>query len=365
MKNKKKKNNKTNYNKKQNKFKETRYYKLHKYFIDHPKALIIKDVIFIITMLATVLTIKDSIISSYNRLYGTDSAALKYYKIGQKYYEDKEYHNSLEEFKKVISINQNLLDSKYYYTMSLLYDDFENNSKLARKTLYENSEHMNDNEKVVYALLNHNLQKNVDGFDVLKEIKEPILLKNEMFVKYIEVYTNLAFSISFEYGQNTVFNNKMLIDRKIRSLGELDYSNPIRKFDDVTLSISIDGKTMEEKAKLEQAAILMYTLYFDKCSERKEYGKLLPILELASDYFNIFSTEEAIAKEYLHYVYDYVDSFPEYENIHLKGLKVILDTTISKVKEGNQEIWGQDLMKLKGIYNNIINEYQTDWKPYT
>lgn len=114
----------------------SKYYKWrHSWSKKYPIVLIIGDFIFLLTLIATILTIKDSCINSYQRKYQSDKAAVEYYRIGEKYYLDKNYEEALNNFEKVYNINKHLFDTKYYYTMSMLKVDQSENSMLARKIL--------------------------------------------------------------------------------------------------------------------------------------------------------------------------------------------------------------------------------------
>lgn len=329
----------------------------------HPIALIISDLIFLITIFATILSIKDSCINWYQRKYESDRSALEYYHIGEKYYYDKNYTESLSNFEKVYNINKDLFDTKYYYTITMLkVNEFEN-SIFARKILYENSEYLNDNEKAVYAMLECNEGNYLNSLNVIEEIREPFNLRNDIFNQYIMTSTIANFNLSFKEGQNKVFDNKMLIDRKLNSLGILA-DNDIEKFDDVTITLDMQGYFKDEFFKLNQGAIEMFIFYLNECMQQEEYGRILPIMEMASSYFNILATKESVAKDYLKHFYDYMDMFAGYNETHLKSIDIIVKNVISKLEGGNSDIWDEDLIKCKQIYNNIVDDYNMTWIPY-
>lgn len=343
--------------------KESWYFEWRESIINNPVKLIITDIIFILTIITTIFAIKDSYINWHQRRYETDTAALEYYRIGEKYYADKSYEESLVNFEKAYNINKNLFDVKYYYTMSLLRINEKDNSQLVRKILYENSEFLNDNEKAIFALLEVNSKNYSSCVDILDSISDPIELKNEIFNQYIITSTVANFALNFETGQNKVFNNKMLIDRKINSLGLLPDNN-IKKFDDVTITFDTQGYFKDEFFKINQGAVEMFIFYLNECMQQEEYGRILPVMEIASSYFNVFSTKESVAKDYLKHFYDCMDMFSGYNETHLKSIDTIIKNIVSKLENGNSGIWAEDLIKCKQIYNSIIDDYNTIWIPY-
>ncbi|AFM00107.1 hypothetical protein Desde_1706 [Desulfitobacterium dehalogenans ATCC 51507] len=331
--------------------------------IKHPTFLIVGDLIFLITLFATMLTIKDSYINWHQRQYESDQAALEYYRIGEKYYSDKNYKDALSNFEKVYDINKSLFDTKYYYTMSMLGVNQSKNSILARKVLYENSEYLNDNEKALYAMLECNQGNYFNSSNILAEIKEPFSLRSDIFNQYIVTSSITNFNLSFKEGQNKVFDNKLLIDRKINSLGLLSDID-IKKFDDVTVNLDIQTLFRDESYKLKESAMEMFIFYLNECMEKEEYGRILPVMEMASSYFEIFSTKENVAKDYLNHFYDYMNMFSGYNQVHLKSIDIITKNVICKLENGNKDIWTNDLIRCKQIYNKIIDDYNTDWTPY-
>lgn len=342
----------------------SKYYKWRNSLsMNHPTFLIIGDLIFLITLIATILTIKDSYINWYQRMYESDKAAVEYYRIGEKYYSDKNYEDALSNFKKVYNINRNLFDTKYYYTMSMLKVDQSENSMLAKKILYENSEYLNDNEKVVYAMLECNQEHYINCSKVLAEIKEPFNLQNDIFNQYIMISTIANFKLSFNDGQNKVFNNKILIDRKINSLGLLSDTN-IKKFDDVTINLDTQALFKDEVYKFKCGAMEMFIFYLNECMQKEEYGRILPVMEMASGYFEIFNSKEEVAKDFLKHFYDCINMFSEYNQAHLKSIHIITKNIICKLENGNNNIWETDLIRCKQIYNKIIVDYNMDWTPY-
>lgn len=94
---------------------------------------IARNIFAILGVVGTILTIIVSGIQIHKWVYDSEKSAFEYYKIGEKYYEEKEYKTAAEYFEKTYNINKNLLNVKYYYVMSLLNVDMELNTELAKR----------------------------------------------------------------------------------------------------------------------------------------------------------------------------------------------------------------------------------------
>lgn len=199
--------------------------------------------------------------------------------------------------------------------------------------------------------------------NVLAEIKEPFNLQNDIFNQYIMTSTIANFELSFIDGQNKVFDNKMLIDRKVNSLGLLSDTN-IKKFDDVTINLDVQALFKEELYEFKCGAMEMFNFYLNECMQKEEYGRILSVMEIASDYFEIFNSNEKVEKDFLKHFYDCISMFSEYNQTHLNSLHIITGNIISALENGNKDIWQSDLLRCKQIYNKIISDYNMDWTPY-
>ncbi|WP_070000520.1 hypothetical protein [Cellulosilyticum sp. I15G10I2] len=337
-----------------------KYLKIHNFFESSNKLLILKDIIFIVSFLSAIVTIGGAYISSREG----DSAALEYYRIGEKYYRDKYYVDALNQFEKAYKINKGLLDVKYYYVMSLIYSNEDNKILLARKILYQNSEYLTDNEKAAYSFLECKFKNYGKATEVLDKLDDPVLLKNEVFPLYIKAKTISSFNNSFKIGEQTIFQNRILIDCKKNSLGTMNEDTPIEKFSDVQIELPANYLFNEWKYIFKGIDLWMLTYYYKEIYNNREAEKLLPILRLASESFTLLLSNKNYIKEYLGCLYNYIENASGFNEIHLSELDNTLKNVIKELESGSTDIYRKDLNKCKGIYNNLISQYNTEWKPY-
>ena len=108
----------------------------------------------------------------------------------------------------------------------------------------------------------------------------------------------------------------------------------------------------------------MYLYYINKCYEQKEYGRVLPIIEMASDYFEVFNTDPNVAKEFLLTYSDFLDISSGYTQDHLDSIDIISSKIINMLEKSGGDLWNDDLLLCKRRYNNIAKEYNTGWNLY-